>query len=183
MNLAGQYHVEPEHTRHVAHLALSLFDELANAGLHDAGPVERELLWASCVLHDIGVAIDYDDHHKHSRYLVHNAGLPGFSQREVALIGQVVRYHRKGNPDMGPFGDLAEKGDADRLARCATLLRLAEDLERSRDQAVTATKVSVRNGTARVQLVATGDLSVPRWAAARETALFERAFGKALEIA
>ena len=32
------------------------------------------------MLHDIGVAVDYDDHHKHSRYLILNAGLPGFSR-------------------------------------------------------------------------------------------------------
>ena len=41
---------------------------------------ERELLWAACMLHDIGMSIDYDDHHKHSRYLILNAGLPGFEQ-------------------------------------------------------------------------------------------------------
>ena len=48
------------------------------------------------MLHDIGTAVDYDDHHKHSRYLILNAGLPGCSPRETALIGQMARYHRKG---------------------------------------------------------------------------------------
>ena len=62
---------------------------------------ERELLWATAMLHDIGVAVDYDDHHKHSRYLILNAGLPGFSPRETALIGQAARYHRKGIADPG----------------------------------------------------------------------------------
>ena len=64
-------------------------------------PRERELLWAAAMLHDIGTAVDYDDHHKHSRYLVLNAGLPGYTTRETALIGQIVRYHRKGNPSLG----------------------------------------------------------------------------------
>ena len=31
------------------------------------------------MLHDIGMSVDYDDHHKHSRYLILNAGLPGFA--------------------------------------------------------------------------------------------------------
>ena len=70
--------------------------------MHDGDAVERELLWAAALLHDIGMTVDYDDHHKHSRYLVLNAGLPGFEQREVALIGQAVRYHRKGTPSLGP---------------------------------------------------------------------------------
>ena len=182
-NLAAQYRVDPAHTEHVARLALGLFDELAAAGLHPGEGLERELLWAACVLHDTGVAVDYDDHHKHSRYLVLNAGLPGFSQREVALIGQVVRYHRKGMPSLGPFESLAVKGDAQRLDRCATLLRLAEDLERSRDQSVKEAKVAVSNGTVELALVADDDVRVPRWAAAREGDLFKRAYGRELAIA
>ena len=30
------------------------------------------------MLHDAGVIVDYNDHHKHGFYLVLNAGLPGF---------------------------------------------------------------------------------------------------------
>jgi exopolyphosphatase/guanosine-5'-triphosphate,3'-diphosphate pyrophosphatase len=188
VNLAAQYGMAPErnrHTGHVAHLALGLFDDLAEAGVHPGDRGERELLWAAALLHDIGMTIDYDDHHKHSRYLVLNAGLPGFAQREVALIGQAVRYHRKGMPSLGPFDTIAEKGDDDRLNRMSALLRLAEDLERSRDQLVREAHVSLDNGRVRVGLVsdADGDARVARWAASREGELFERAFGRGLEVA
>ena len=71
------------------------------------------------MLHDIGVAVDYDDHHKHSRYLILNAGLPGFSPRETALIGQAARYHRKGTPGLGEFAPVAREGDAAQLDRIA----------------------------------------------------------------
>ena len=108
-NLAAQYHADGAHTEHVAALALGLFDDLAAAGLHDGDPVERELLEAACVLHDIGMSVDYDDHHKHTRYLILNAGLPGFSPREVALIAQTARYHRKGMPDPGPLASAVRR--------------------------------------------------------------------------
>jgi exopolyphosphatase/guanosine-5'-triphosphate,3'-diphosphate pyrophosphatase len=183
LNLAAQYNVDPAHTAHVSHLALGLFDELAAAGLHAGDPHERELLWAACVLHDIGVTIDYDDHHKHSRYLILNGGLPGYSPAEVALIAQIARYHRKGTPDLGPFRSLARKGDAERLTRCATLVRLAEGLERSRDQMVEQAHVSVADGEVRLDLVAQGDATVARWAAAREVELFELAFDRRLIVA
>jgi exopolyphosphatase/guanosine-5'-triphosphate,3'-diphosphate pyrophosphatase len=185
INMAAQYGMDPAsspHTAHVVHLALGLFDELAEAGLHAGDALERELLWAACLLHDIGMTVDYDDHHKHSRYLILNAGLPGFEPREVALIGQAVRYHRKGTPSLGPFAGLAAEGDAERLDRMATLLRLAEDLERSRDQLVRDAHVAVADGTVRLELVSEGDDRVPRWAAARETDLFARAFDRELRI-
>jgi exopolyphosphatase / guanosine-5'-triphosphate,3'-diphosphate pyrophosphatase len=188
VNLAAQYGMDPRtnpHIEHVAKLALELFDELAAGGLHPGDPLERELVWASALLHDIGMTIDYDDHHKHSRYLVLNAGLPGFTQREMALIGQAVRYHRKGMPSLGPFGPLAEKGDDGRLDRMAALLRLAEDLERSRDQEVRAAHVAVSNGAVRLGLESDSesDVRVARWAAGREVDLFDRAFGRPLEVA
>lgn len=184
LNLAAQFDPHAAHTRHVGDLALTLFDELARAGLHDGDATERELLWAACMLHDVGVAVDYDDHHKHSRYLVLSAGLPGFSPREVALVGQVVRYHRKGMPDVGPFAGLLRDGDRRLLDRCAVLLRLAEDLERSRDQAVREAHVSTDDrDVVRLDLVADGEARVPRWAASRETELFARAFGRELQVA
>ena len=87
-NLAAAVRADEPHAQHVAALALSMFDGLANAGLHPGDAEERELLWAAALLHDIGTTVDYDDHHRHSRYLILNAGLPGFTPREVALSGR-----------------------------------------------------------------------------------------------
>jgi len=183
LNLAGQYHLDVAHTRHVAALALGMFDELARLGLHDGDPRERELLWAASMLHDVGMSVDYDDHHKHSRYLILNAGLPGYTPVEVAIIAQAARYHRKGTPDPGPLKALFGDGDAERLDRCAVLLRLAEDLERSRDQLVRGTRLKLRDDEVELQLIADGDPVVPRWAAKRETTLFARAFHRELAVA
>jgi exopolyphosphatase/guanosine-5'-triphosphate,3'-diphosphate pyrophosphatase len=181
-----------------------MFDELARLGVHDGDATERELLWAASMLHDIGMSVDYDDHHKHSRYLILNGGLPGFSPVEVAIIAQAARYHRKGMPEPGPLEPLFGPGDAAKLDRCAVLLRLAEDLERSRDQLVRGTRFTLssaaaktsggrsggeRNGDAgptgeiELRLIAEGDPAVPRWAAGRETELFARAFHSRLKVA
>ncbi len=182
LNLAGQYHVDAAHTRHVAELAVGLFDELAAAGLHGGDPIERELLWAASVLHDIGMAVDYDDHHKHSRYLILNGGLPGYAPNEVAVIAQAALYHRKGMPDPGFLEPVLRAGDEARLHRLAALLRLAEDLERSRDQMVRAAHIRLTDGGVELTMVGDGDLAVPRWAAQRETAVFEQAFGVRLTV-
>jgi exopolyphosphatase/guanosine-5'-triphosphate,3'-diphosphate pyrophosphatase len=176
-NLAGEYDQDNPHTRHVAELALMMWDALGSGD-----PVERELLWAAAMLHDIGMSVDYDDHHKHSRYLILNAGLPGFSPREVALIAQAARYHRKGMPDFAELEPLTAPGDGERLDRMAILLRLAEDLERSRDQSVRAAHVHSNDATVRLELEADGEASVERWAAQREVELFDRAFDKRLKV-
>jgi exopolyphosphatase / guanosine-5'-triphosphate,3'-diphosphate pyrophosphatase len=183
-NLSHRFGHDDAHDRHVWTLSRSMFDGLAAAGLHDYGRAERELLWAACLLHDIGVAVNYDDHHRHSHYLTLNAGLPGFTPRELILIGLIARYHRKGAPDAAELGDLAEPGDDHRLDLLCGVIRLAEQLERSRDRAITDVHVSANGGT--VSLAADADpsrdASVPIWAARRNADLLAEALDRELEI-
>jgi exopolyphosphatase / guanosine-5'-triphosphate,3'-diphosphate pyrophosphatase len=183
-NLAHRFEHHREHDVHVWTLSRSMFDGLAAAGLHDLGAAERELLWAACLLHDIGVAVNYDDHHRHSYYLTLNAGLPGFGPRELILIGLVARYHRKGAPAASELGDVAQPGDDERLRLLCGVIRLAEQLERSRDQAITDVRVSAHDGA--VALDATTDPSmdatVPIWAARRNADLLAEALGRDVEI-
>ena len=181
-NVASQYHVDFAHARHVARLALDMWDELAVAGVHPGAAEERELLWSAAMLHDLGTAIDYDDHHKHSRYLILNARLFGFTPRETALIGQMARYHRKGNPSLGECAVLAKAGDDAMLSRCSAVLRLAEQLERSRDQTVRRARVEIVDGGVELRLDAVGDASVARWAAERQRDIFQRAFDRELTV-
>lgn len=184
-NLAHRFNSEPDHVGRVATLSLEIFDGLAAAGLHELGDAERELLWAACVLHDIGTAIDYEDHHRHSAYLIMNAGLPGFDPRELVLVSLIARYHRKGDPDVSELGGLAQAGDAERLRLPSAVIRLAEQLERSRDGAIRNVSVAAANGT--VQLAAEGDpaldTTVPIWAARQSAGLLSEVLEREVEIA
>ena len=184
LNLGHRFTAEQGHVDRVAELSLAMFDGLAEAGLHDLGAVERELLWAACVLHDIGTAIDYDDHHRHSQYLILNAGLPGFTQRELVMVGLIARYHRKGDPDTSELGPLEEDGDDERLQLLCAIIRLAEQFERSRDGAIRQVRVDAHDGTVALDAEAdpARDPSVPIWAARREAGLLADAIGREVEI-
>ncbi|MBA2298065.1 MAG: Ppx/GppA family phosphatase [Actinobacteria bacterium] len=186
INLAHRYRTDDEHVAHVARLSLQMFDALADAGLHEFGDRERELLWAACMLHDIGATIDYDDHHHHSHYLIVNAGLPGFDPRELELIALIARWHRKGDPDASELGDLEEKGDGERLLLLCGVIRLAEQLERSRDQSVAAVELDDRESCVILRVVTDGgprsDPSVAIWSAQRNSATLESAIGKPVEV-
>jgi len=181
-NVALQFQPDMRHAAHVADLSLEMLDALRAGGLAPGDGGERELLWAAAMLHDVGKAVDYDDHHKHSRYLILGAGLPGYAPREVALIAQMARYHRKGSPIAGPLAPLMRDGDEDLLVRCSAILRLAEHLERGRDQVVRHARLEPDGKRVRLELEIEGDPSVAIWGAERQAELFERAFGKGLEV-
>jgi len=183
-NLAVQYEADLPHSEHVARLALQMHESLVQAGLIAPTPGEAELLWAAAMLHDVGMTISYGDHHKHSRYLIASAELPGFDPRERALIAQMTRYHRKGVPKLGEWARLAQPGDELVLERCALLLRLAEHLERGRDQAVDAVRLETNGDGVALHLRAHGDLTLPRWSVERygDDEAFARTFRHPLVI-
>jgi exopolyphosphatase/guanosine-5'-triphosphate,3'-diphosphate pyrophosphatase len=183
-NLAIQYESDLRHVEHVARLSLQMFDSMVESGLFTPRNDERELLWAAAMLHDVGMTISYDDHHKHSRYLIESAELPGFDPRERALIGQITRYHRKGVPKLGAIEPLTEVDDAELLDRCSVILRLAEHLERGRDQSVSEARLHTNGDGVDLHLEAGGDLTLPRWSVERygDDDAFERVFGRRLLI-
>jgi exopolyphosphatase / guanosine-5'-triphosphate,3'-diphosphate pyrophosphatase len=184
LNLAIQYEADLAHVAHVAELALQLHESLVDGGLFAPLPGERELLWAASMLHDVGMTISYDDHHKHSHYLIVSAELPGFDPRERSLIAQISRYHRKGAPKLGEMAVLARDGDEQLLERCALILRLAEHLERGRDQSVSEARLRPNGGGLDLHLEAAGDLTLPRWSVERygDGEAFLRVFGRRLLI-
>ena len=128
-NLARQHGVDLVHAEHIAGLAHQLLEALPGAGLPEPG--EPELVEAAALLHDVGMAVDYDDHHKHSSYLILGGGLPGFTPREVALIALMARYHRKGTPQLGALAPLCRDG---RRAAAAARRGAAADRRAARAQ-------------------------------------------------
>ena len=127
-NLVARHAVDPERAGRVAELAIQLHDSARETGAIKPAGDERQLLWAAAMLHDIGMAVGYDGHPNHSRYLLLNSELYGFTPRDVALVAQIVRHHRKGMPDLDEARSLARRGDRELVARCALLLRLATQL-------------------------------------------------------
>ncbi|MDJ0572498.1 MAG: HD domain-containing protein [Pleurocapsa sp. MO_192.B19] len=49
-------------------------------------------------MHDIGQFISFRQHHKNSRYIIKQTDPRGFTDEEMVLIKNLVRYHCKAKP-------------------------------------------------------------------------------------
>lgn len=174
-----EHEPEPEHVRQVARLAVDLFDQLS--GLHGVGAEGREWLEASALLHDVGwsVAPDARGHHKESARLISAFGWLAMGRREVAIIAQIARYHRKSLPDPSheEFMALAE-ADRQIVGKLAGILRIADGLDRQHLAKVAAIQVSCGDHVITVTVAGVHDLSDELAAAAKKSDLAERVFGK-----
>ena len=181
-DLAEVYGYDRPHCEQVSRLALEVFDGLARLGVHDGDPREREWLHAAALLHDVGTLVDYNDHHKHGHYLVLNAGLPGFRHRELVIIAQLVRAHRKSMQPPGALGALLKPRDEARILRLAACLRIAEQLEVGRARAITGIDCAREGDLVTLWLRAHGDIDVAMWSARQEAPVFKRATGHRLAV-
>jgi exopolyphosphatase/guanosine-5'-triphosphate,3'-diphosphate pyrophosphatase len=179
--LGRRFGFDAAHADQVARMALRLFDDLAS--LHRLPASARPILEAAALLHDVGNAVSYSRHHKHTYYLVANADVPGFSDHERELVALVARYHRRSPPDR-ERPDLGALSPADfrTVRKLATLLRLADSCDRSHHQPLKDVRVRLGARSVRLDLRSRHAIDLELWDAEREAPLFRQVFGRRLEL-
>ncbi|HLM18668.1 MAG TPA: HD domain-containing protein, partial [Acidimicrobiia bacterium] len=180
LSLARRCNWSEPHSRQVATLSLDLFD--ATAELHGLDVADRELLEFAALLHDIGEHVASSGHHKHSAYLVRNGQLRGFAPDEVELLAAVVRWHRRGEPRMSDEFPLLDADAIERVRTLAAILRVADGLDRSRNQNVYGVDAMVTPSLVLLRVRALDDAELEIWGARRKRALLEKVLDRELEL-
>jgi exopolyphosphatase/guanosine-5'-triphosphate,3'-diphosphate pyrophosphatase len=169
------------HGRQVARIALTLFDDLAS--LHMLPAAARPLLEMAALLHDVGNAVNYQKHHRHTYYLIQQADIAGLPDRERELVGRIARYHRRSAPDLDhPGMEGLTPSEARTVRKCATLLRVADSLDASHHQPVSRLSAGVKGRTVAVRLKVRAPVDLELWDAGHEEALFRQVFGHKLVL-
>lgn len=176
---------DPGHSEHVAHLALELFDALADR--HGLGAQARALLEAGALLANVGLVISHSKHHKHSYYLIRNSDrLVGFTDHEIEVVAQIARYHRKSAPKASHDEFSALDAADQRIVQvAASVLRVAIGLDRSHEQRVMATEVSEDSEHTRIVIVARTadtDVELERYAAQERSGLLAEVLDRPVTV-
>jgi exopolyphosphatase/guanosine-5'-triphosphate,3'-diphosphate pyrophosphatase len=178
---AKRFGVDLRHARKVAIFARELF--IALAPWHRLAPEMGRLLEAAAYLRDVGHAINDMSHHKHSQYIVANSDLAGFTDLERLQVAALCRYHRKSLPTSRHTDFLGMPPDAQRLVIVlAPILRIADALDRSREQRVHSISCDLRGGALAITLNSTEDASLEQWAVERTAPDFRQVYQKPLTV-
>jgi exopolyphosphatase/guanosine-5'-triphosphate,3'-diphosphate pyrophosphatase len=186
--LLVKYQSSIDHAEQVARLAGEIYMK-TRGSLHAYPEEVAHLLWSASMLHDVGMFIGRNGHHKHSYYLIKHGGLLGHSEEEVALIAAIARYHRGSEPKDSHEAISTIPVDQRRMVtEMAAILRLAEALDRSHRSAVQRIELDLdleqgaksKDGRSSLSLliyVRSGENWEPEmWALKEKKALFEKLF-------
>ncbi|MDX2320465.1 MAG: guanosine-5'-triphosphate,3'-diphosphate pyrophosphatase [Moritella sp.] len=98
IGLIQRFSIDERHAYRVANLAGKLFAQVANKWQLSTNV--GNLLQSACVLHEIGLLLEYKGNKKHAQYILENTDLAGFSNSErKLLIALVTNYKTDPNTD------------------------------------------------------------------------------------
>jgi len=177
-HLAESFRYEKEHALHSALLSLKLFDQTKD--LHKLGEKEREYLEVAAILHEVGAFVSHSQHHRHSYYLIRNSELLGFTENEKEIIANIARYHRKSHPKpKHPEFIKLSPEDQSVVKKLASLLRIADGLDRTHSSSVTDLKCVLNKSEMIIKLTGknSSPLEIEIWGGELKKGLFEEIFG------
>ena len=181
LELAERCNYYAEHAQQVVRLALAIFDQTRT--VHGLTDREREWLEFAALLHDIGSLISYERHHRHSYYLIRNGDLRGFDPDEIEVVALVARYHRRGTPKRSHEEYSRLPSPLRKTVRTlASILRVAESLDRSHTQTIAGLDLRDRGADALLLIKTTGDAELEVWATNRTLQPFEALLGKPVRL-
>jgi exopolyphosphatase/guanosine-5'-triphosphate,3'-diphosphate pyrophosphatase len=85
-----RYQVDTAQAERVGRLAQNIHASLNE----ESSEADTAMLRWAASLHEIGISIAHAGYHKHSAYIVAQADMPGFSQKEQARLSRLVLAHR-----------------------------------------------------------------------------------------
>ncbi|MDO4288675.1 MAG: Ppx/GppA phosphatase family protein [Eubacterium sp.] len=182
VNTMLNYDVNIPHAYHVYGLAQKLFSQLAP--LHKIEDDVYHIVKASAMLHDVGIKIQYSNHHEHSFYLILNAGLQGISQKALLMSAFVALNHRTNKKVKvdAEYGTLLTDKDRARIETLSLFLQIAEYLDRSMDGIVKDVSCTILEDSVEILVLSSTHSVFADMIIAECGKKFKRVFGKNLKI-
>ncbi len=178
LRLARLCRFEETHSRHVAKLAVMLFDHARELGLYRGPARMRELLHYAGLLHDIGIFISFTKHNAHSHYLIQNSEMLGFTQKEVSFMAALALFHRYGCTGKDKACLVSGEESQEDVRVLSLFLSLAEALDKSHRQAVTSAAFVRKDDALELVLETSAPCPVEQERLKRSLKAVEKRFGK-----
>ena len=124
-----RFHVDKAQAQRVEESAVEFLRAVEGPWKLEGSEPVRFLGWAAR-LHEIGLAVSFDQYTRHGAYLIENTDMPGFSRDDQTLLALLIRSHR-GKLRRSHFKRMPARTRRTAI-RLTTLLRIAVRLHRHR---------------------------------------------------
>ena len=174
--IGKKYGMDEVHATYIQNIALSIFEQTRK--IHRLGHRERLFLQVSCILHDVGKYVNLNEHNFYSSSIILSQGIMGFSNRELQMIANIVRYHSMENPS---YSDESYRvlNDRDKIivSKLAAILKLAEALDMSHKQKIKDLDITFNGENLYFKVQAKEEILLENWNFTYQAGFFEEVLG------
>lgn len=179
--LGQKYDFNEARAVHIARLCQKLFRALREPFRID--PRYELILYIAALLHQIGIFINNQAHHKHAMYLIRNSNLFGLGEEDLNLVALTARYHRRTAPKPTHLEYQAlERDDRIIVSRMAAILRIAVALESANRQRIRNFNCSIEEGRFVITVKGVDDLTLELLGLKQRRDFFLDVFGLSVEL-
>lgn len=181
-NIAKRYSSSKSHIQGTMNLCLDIFDSMKK--VHGMSPRERLLLQIAALLHDCGKYISMGDVAECSYQIIMSTEIIGLSTEEREMIAWTVYFNSMPLTD---YDELKMKSGVDRtsymkIAKMASILRLANAMDRSHYQKIRGIKTVFKDGELQMIMDSNEDISLELGLLKDRVKFFEEVFGIRLKL-
>ena len=175
--IASRYKYDQAHAEDVEKNSLILFDKLRK--LHGLKERHRFYLKVAAILHDTGKYLSLNEHYVHSYHLIKAADLLGVSEEELEIIANIARYHSIVVPDKTAHPSFEQLSGKNKVvvAKLVAIIRLADSLDRSHQQKIEVTQVSLNGAQLEISGSSRGNTLLEEWTFQFKAEFFKEVFG------
>lgn len=175
LNISKKYKVNRAHAQNVSENALSLFDSMK--AYHGLGKRERLQLQIAALLHSCGKFVNMNNDAPISYYIIMSTEILGLSHKEREEIANIVRYNVKYLPSENKAVKQLGSADYMKVAKLASILRLADVMDKSHTQKITNIKITIKEKAIVITTDSLEDITLEAGMFKNCTDLFENVYG------
>lgn len=174
--LAKKYGAMEAHYALVEKYALKIFDKMKK--IHGMGGREKLLLQTAAILHDIGKFVSVRNHYRHSYNILTGTDIVGLNLLDINIVANLCLYHSRITPDLNDPGyKNLNRRNRVLVSKLTAILRIADSLDRSREQKFTDIDVQVTEDELTITITTNKNIELEQWSFNTKSAFFQEVFG------
>ena len=174
-SIAKKYKVNRKHTQNVTQNALDIFDSFKS--VHGLGRRERLQLQIAAMLHSCGKFVNMNEGTMMSYHIIMSTEILGLSHKEREEIANIVKFNEYYLPSQTKAQVSLMTADYMKVAKLASILRLADVLDKSHRQKISDMKFSFKDYVLTMTVDTLNDITLEAGVFKTKTELFRKVFG------
>ncbi len=180
IDLGEKFDFDREHSEFVKNIGIKLLDKLK--GYHSLGLKDYKYFIIAAYLHDIGKAIDFENHSKHSAYILENTAIFGLNREMIEKIAFIVRAHTS-NTKLEALYNYGFKGEElIKLLKIIAIIKIATSLDRGKKRRLYNEKINLNKNNLIIEMDTKEDFYMEKSSFEKQSKLFKYLFDLDIEL-